>query len=374
MTSHHHSCPIDDPADDPLRAGRPTLRPSGMRGMLAVVPYLLGFHPEESLVCVLLRDRRVVLTLRQDLTNLLDPAEGSSGAGRVRRHLLEHARRTAATGMILISYEERPDPVVAAAYEAFVDGLRGQAMIDTTVPELLDAVRVADGRWWSGLCHDATCCPPEGFDYAEVLCDPAAAEAVLGGLPALGSREELREAVRPGTVPTDDAYVDALAAAWVWSHDHPGRPCAVEMDRLLSTYEDGWAMPGPEDLAWLTVLTRSACGRDVASLRVTAATSLRWAALWSAAARQSFGAFAAGPVALCGLAAWARGDGATLVVCVEQAQELCAELGLVRILGDVADSGLAPEVWERMRAEMLDEYGPLGADPTPDSPITARGR
>jgi hypothetical protein len=35
--------------------------------LLAVIPYLLGFHPDESLVAVFVRSGRVILTARMDL-------------------------------------------------------------------------------------------------------------------------------------------------------------------------------------------------------------------------------------------------------------------------------------------------------------------
>ncbi|MFD0787811.1 DUF4192 family protein, partial [Micromonospora azadirachtae] len=47
--------------------------------LLAAVPYLLGFHPADSVVVVAMRGRRVVFAARADLP---DPAEDPVGPAR----------------------------------------------------------------------------------------------------------------------------------------------------------------------------------------------------------------------------------------------------------------------------------------------------
>ncbi|MDQ6849192.1 MAG: DUF4192 family protein [Actinomycetota bacterium] len=48
----------------------PSLQVRGPADLLAAVPYLLGFHPQESLVIIGLADNRVVVTARLDLTDV----------------------------------------------------------------------------------------------------------------------------------------------------------------------------------------------------------------------------------------------------------------------------------------------------------------
>ncbi len=48
----------------------PTLQVRGPADLLAAVPYLLGFHPHESLVIIGLADNRVIVTARLDLTDV----------------------------------------------------------------------------------------------------------------------------------------------------------------------------------------------------------------------------------------------------------------------------------------------------------------
>ena len=66
-----------------------------------MVPYLVGFHPEESVVAVMLRSGRVVLTIRVDLP---PPSE----AGDVAAHIVRLARQHRAQDLVLIGYSVNP--------------------------------------------------------------------------------------------------------------------------------------------------------------------------------------------------------------------------------------------------------------------------
>jgi hypothetical protein len=45
--------------------------------LLETLPYLLGFHPSASVVLVGLKDNRVVVTTRIDLTDASDPSRST---------------------------------------------------------------------------------------------------------------------------------------------------------------------------------------------------------------------------------------------------------------------------------------------------------
>ena len=46
---------------------RPRMTVRHASDLLAVIPYLVGFHPSESIVAVLMRSGKVALTMRVDL-------------------------------------------------------------------------------------------------------------------------------------------------------------------------------------------------------------------------------------------------------------------------------------------------------------------
>jgi hypothetical protein len=139
--------------------------------LLSAVPYLLGFHPVDSLVVAGFTGRppdgRLRLTTRWDL-----PAV----AGALRR-LPPLLGREGVTQAMLVGFGAGP-LVTPAVDEA--NRLLREAGIEVT-----EALRVEGGRYWSYLCRNVRCCPPEGVPY-----DPVAG-------PATGARERSK-ALRSG--------------------------------------------------------------------------------------------------------------------------------------------------------------------------------
>ncbi|QGF24312.1 DUF4192 domain-containing protein [Raineyella fluvialis] len=280
------------------------LRPHGLQGLLATVPYLLGFHPRESLVAVLFEDRRVVLTLRLDSDDLVaHPPD-------VEDFLLTQLRRLEATGVLLVAYTDEEAQDVAAALTAVCLGLEVVGLLDPDGAEVLDAVHVAAGRYRSLTCDDTTCCPPEGRDYANVLSDAAAADAVVHGLPAWSDREDLRRSVLPsgsGPDARSEAFDQALVRALMQAGTLGPRDVAEAMDRLLTRIETTGTDPDPTTLGHLVALAGLSDARDVATLRIERESAALWSRVWSAAARLSTGLAAVAPLGLVGVSAWARG-------------------------------------------------------------------
>lgn len=169
-TSHSDSNQIVDIVD------RPTLRASGPAEIVQLVPYLLGFHPSNSVVLIALRGRRIVVSVRNDLDapiELLDPwylSATKAGADRVVALVYSDAAGGA----------QLPEQHVVDALEAKFEKHR---------LKVVDIVLVGDGRWWSYRCPSPQCCPPEGtpIDTTGAI----AASAVAEGLVALPTREAL---------------------------------------------------------------------------------------------------------------------------------------------------------------------------------------
>lgn len=127
--------------------GDPALRATGPADLLTLIPYLLGYHPRESLVLALVSDDRVRMCARLDLVDAQQP-EQLLGAV----HALAAAQQ--ASAVILVAFgTDRP---------------RCFALLDRAMEEL-GAVRLAvveaiyaDGaRWWSRACSGG-CCPGAG--------------------------------------------------------------------------------------------------------------------------------------------------------------------------------------------------------------------
>ncbi|MEO8106901.1 MAG: DUF4192 domain-containing protein [Actinomycetes bacterium] len=181
-------------ADEPLFSlssppdGRPTLQVSGPAQILQVIPYLLGFHPEASVVLVALTEKTIVVSARFDLEAPPQLAESlchsAAGAGADRVIAIFYDDAIAGWPLPHVEYLEALGEIFAR-YE-----LSG-----------VDALAVGKERWWSYLCQDRPdCCPSEGTPLDEA--GVAAAGAVAEGLVALPRRSDLEAELAPDPIGT----------------------------------------------------------------------------------------------------------------------------------------------------------------------------
>src|SRR5262245_1957233 len=149
--------------------------------VLAVVPYLLGFTPERSVVVMGMRERRVVFQARCDLPAAEDVAA-------VTEPLAAVVGRQAVDAALLVAYGP------GAESGRTVDALR-QA-IESRGIDVLDALRADEGRYWSYLCSRPECCPPAGTPY-DASATVVAASATYAGLSPAASRADLVARLAP---------------------------------------------------------------------------------------------------------------------------------------------------------------------------------
>ncbi|GAB3446298.1 hypothetical protein GCM10027517_28340 [Phycicoccus ginsengisoli] len=148
--------------------------------VVAVLPYQLGYHPQDAVVVVTLRGRAVGLVERIDLP----PPE----------HVGE-----AADALVAPLLGDPPDAVVLVGYESsagaampLLDRLRTGCRLAGV--DVLDRVVVRDGRWYSPDC-DQGCCPPQGRPVDDTSAAPGVAELVAMGVSPLASRAAVADVV-----------------------------------------------------------------------------------------------------------------------------------------------------------------------------------
>ncbi|MDX6284810.1 MAG: hypothetical protein QOG53_295 [Frankiales bacterium] len=156
--------------------------------MAAAIPHLVGFRPEESLVVISLRGprKRIGLTMRFDL-----PAVSCDEdfAGVVAVRLAADGATHALVACCTALEGDAAELPRAALIECIGHAVRGQGIA------VMDALLIRDGRWWSYLCEDVTCCPVDGTPVEEAT-DVAAAHALIGRS-MLPTRKALIESIRP---------------------------------------------------------------------------------------------------------------------------------------------------------------------------------
>jgi hypothetical protein len=166
--------------------------------LLAGVPYLLGFHPTDSIVAVALRRGVIAFAARGDLPGPALPA------GAVAARFVALLVRERADAVLLIGYGAAAR--VTAAVDALRDALGGTRL------QVVDALRVEDGRYWSYVCADPSCCPPSGTPF-DATTAPAAAAAVFAGQVALADRAAVVRQIAPVTGPARMAMEAATRRA-----------------------------------------------------------------------------------------------------------------------------------------------------------------
>ena len=155
-----------------------SLRLRSPADVVSVIPYLVGFHPSDSVVVLACDAAQGTYAVRLDL-----------GAHEA---LLEHIAELIA--------RRRPETVILAGYGAAgrvtptIERVRDHLYARDV--SLREALRVEDDRFWSYLCEDLRCCPPEGT-FVDVKANPVAAAAIAAGLVALPDREELARTLEP---------------------------------------------------------------------------------------------------------------------------------------------------------------------------------
>lgn len=336
--------------------------------VLAAVPYLLGFHPSDSVVLVGLDRDAVAFTARADLPPGDDP----------------HAAREMVRLLARITAEHRVTDVVILGYGApfHVDPsvLRLEVVLAGRGLGVRDVLRVRDGRYWSYLCHGAECCPPEGREF-DVASTRFAATATLAGRVALPDREALEVSVAPVTGAERTAMREALAAARsrltaaLTSDDAAAtrqllvRRIDRDLDAALARLAAGDELDAAT-VGWLaTALTVEECcerawhrtaaeapGASVARAGGSAASGEGEAAvrgrlmpggwraggyleLWRELTRRAAPSPAA--ASLLAYAAWLAGEGALAATAVERALTAPDYLP-ARVMAEVINSGVSP--------------------------------
>jgi hypothetical protein len=330
------------PAPVKVRAGSPA-------ALLAIVPHLLGFMPEASLVVIGTgppRDR-VKVTLRYDLP---DPPAVALAAD-IAAHaagVLGSQRLTAAVA-VGYGHHELVTPLAEVLRDAFP-----QAGID-----LRDFLRVQDGRYWSYLCGNEECCPAAGVPF-DVRSHPASAALAGAGSPVLAGRAAMADRIAPlGGVAAESMRqatrrAERHVAQLLGKVRKSSRLGAVRhmiaaeglaaVGKMIATYRRGGAFATDYEIAWVTVALRDLRVRDDAWARMDPAHKDAHRRLWTDVIRRAQPGHVAAPAALLAFVAWQCGDGALANVALDRALADDPSYSMALLLRQVISAGAPPSL------------------------------
>jgi hypothetical protein len=342
-----------DPRDPQARHDRQpdlVVRAGSPAALLTLIPHLLGFVPEASLIVIGVtppRDR-IRVTLRYDLP---DPPEIDLVADIVA-HAVGVLRSQRLTAAVAVAYG--PEPQVTPVADELRDAA-WQARID-----LREFLRVHDGRYWSYTCRNEACCPAAGTPFEP---DPQAAQAAAligAGTPVLASRaavaarvaplggiaaESMRQATRRAELHIARLLAKVRKSARLGAARHMiAAEGLAAVGTMIARYRDGGRFASDDEIARITVALRDLRVRDDAWARMDPAHADAHLRLWTDVVRRAQPRYVAAPAALLAFVAWQSGDGALANVALDRALADDPRYSMATLLRQAITAGAPPSL------------------------------
>ncbi|MFF3841635.1 DUF4192 domain-containing protein [Streptomyces sp. NPDC001930] len=386
MNANHHE-------SSDLSRTRITLR--GPAELADALPFVLGFHPTDSVVLVALHGEHGRFGGRVRLGIPRSPREWASTADHLAECLVEGGNRsgTRPDGIVVFLCQ---DPAAGETGRRVMERLRPFAQRLRTACGALDipvyeALCISDGLYFSYCCPDTRCCPPDGTPLALSGTSVMAATAAYAGVQVRGSLRDMERRFQPTGGPREEeqrAALDASAAAIVprilEDAEDKGREEVRETTlnlarAVLRRFVDPTGETAPTGRTGSSTAPRTVRGSvagtaesdaaddalvetgEAAALilglqdRVTRDRAAEWMEgwegtaalrLWRVLARRCVAPYqehATAPLTLAGWTAWSTGDEPTARVALGLALDIDPEYVFARLLHQACNEGLDPE-------------------------------
>jgi hypothetical protein len=338
----------------------PKLSLRSQTDVLAAIPYLVGWIPNDSLICLAIDGNRLVLSSRIDLPSAGPvPADVLAAVDLIADRTAEHA-----TSATLVGYgqPDRVGPIMDHALSA----LRQRA-----VP-VGEALRLTGDRYFCYLCQD---CIPDGGALFNPDASTAPATAVYDGMVALPDRDALVEQIATVEGRERRWMDDATQQAWtrlrvsVPMTDAAGAPLpphilvpntAQVVTRLgiaavreaFAASESGQRLSDAQ-AAWISVLLMALPVRDYAWQLTN--DSDGHGLLWTDLTRRARPDLAAGPACLLAYHAMLRGNGGLANIALQRAIDTDPDYSMAQLLRVAINTGLPPDVLRAVLAHGSDD-------------------
>ncbi|WP_340557224.1 DUF4192 domain-containing protein [Streptomyces sp. GSL17-111] len=351
---------------------RVTLR--GPAELADALPYLLGYHPDDSIVVIAVHGEHGRFGGRIRLGIPSVPQEWPEAARQVAECLLagSEAEGDRPTGAVLYLCQdarsgEEPS-AVPVRLRPLAQELRA-ACVALDMP-VFEALCLSGGRFWSFCCDDPRCCPPEGIELRPPGSSPMAAAATYAGIRVQGTLKELAARLAPlapHRAPLQEQALDTAAADLLprmldVSAKEIVRARTLELaahllGRFSSSPPAAGRCPSEVDVSDDARISEAEAAALIVGLqdRITRDRAAEWMEgvdaqpalrLWRALGRRCVGAFteyAAAPLTLAGWVSWSTGDETNARVALSAALEADPECVFARLLHSACNSGLDPE-------------------------------
>jgi hypothetical protein len=282
--------------------------------LLAAIPFLVGFKPENSIILISIKEESVSMAMRIDFPDSLDDSQVTT--------LIGHLKRDVAEAVLSIYYlpdqADGSDSVISTLTQA----------IERENLVLRESIIVTSGRWRSLLCQDQECCPDEGSPMPNLHDSRIAAEQVASGKP----------------LPYDTIdELDPLPQQRVGA--------AAIVDFITDFQADGLCRD-KKIIALVLVRLLDLQVRDFALGSVTEESLHTYFSAWRWLMRIAPQGYLAPAATLFAAVAYERGDGALAQRALDRVETDDPDYAMLRLFREVFSRGWSPDNFAAMRAEL----------------------
>ena len=311
--------------------------------LLAAIPFLIGYHPQDSLVLVALKDEAVGMAMRVDMP------VGVSAEGYDL--LASHFLRDGADGAFIVAYVGEgavdPENVLINTSAALV-----RAGID-----IKESLIVRNNRFRSMICSDLACCPPEGSAIPDLGSSRIAAEHVIAGHPMpFENVDGLVQSIAAVASSFESVWADEVQAFWVSSDSEEiqelQRDGATAIIDLVGEYREGRGAEDRELAARVIGRLSDIQVRDFALGSHTDESADYYWAMWRDLLRIAPRGFVAPIACLFAAMAYERGEGALAHKGLDRGLGDDDQYSLAHLLRRVFTAGWPPQSFSAMRIEL----------------------
>ena len=310
--------------------------------LLAAIPFLIGYHPENSLVLVALKDDSVGMAMRVDMPTDIAPESYDL--------LASHFQREAADAALIVAYvdsETDPEPVLINTSAAL---LRAGISIK-------ESLIVLDGRYRSMLCHDSECCPSLGSPIPDIDSSRIAAEHVIAGHPMpFANVSGLVQSIAALPSAMEESWQSEVRTFWIESDSENlidlQRDGATAVIDLAGEYAQGRGAEDRELVARVIGRISDIQVRDYALGSHNEETADAYWQMWRELLLIAPRGFVAPIASIFAALAYERGEGALAHKALDRALADDERYSLALLLRRVFTAGWPPQSFSAMRAQL----------------------
>jgi hypothetical protein len=311
--------------------------------LLAAIPFLIGYHPQDSLVLVALKEEAVGMAMRVDIP------VGVSAEGYDL--LASHFLRDGADGAFIVAY------VGAGAVDPENVLINTSAALVRAGIDIKESLIVRNNRFRSMICSDLTCCPPEGSAIPDLGSSRIAVEHVIAGHPMpFENVDGLVQSIAAVASSFESVWADEVQAFWVSSDSEEiqelQRDGATAIIDLVGEYREGRGAEDRELAARVIGRLSDIQVRDFALGSHTDESADYYWAMWRDLLRIAPRGFVAPIACLFAAMAYERGEGALAHKGLDRGLGDDDQYSLAHLLRRVFTAGWPPQSFSAMRIEL----------------------